>query len=153
MLFAGITGWNAVTSSKIQKVESWIEDDTVQEEYQEAESRKLYSASLSQAIRQVDRMEKNLSTYPKLTDSVIREIEDVSGRDMDVRIQGLDIATGTLSFDAVSRQVIDIPGYVSRLKDTGLFEEVNYTGYTYGDSEYTLSLSCILKEATDGEVE
>lgn len=153
VLFAGITGWNAVTSSKIQKVESWIEDDTVQEEYQEAESRKLYSASLSQAIRQVDRMEKNLSTYPKLTDSVIREIEDVSGRDMDVRIQGLDIATGTLSFDAVSRQVIDIPGYVSRLKDTGLFEEVNYTGYTYGDSEYTLSLSCILKEATDGEVE
>ena len=31
-------------------------------------------------------MEDNLATYPDLTEGVIREIEDVSGRDMDVKI-------------------------------------------------------------------
>ena len=96
---------------------------------------------------------KNNTARTDLTEGVIREIEDVSGRDMDVKIQGLDMETGTLTFNAVSRQVIDIPGYVSRLTTTGLFEEVNYTGYSYGDNEYTLSLSCVLVAADAGEVQ
>ena len=130
-----------------------MQDSAVQEQYRQAEERKNYSASLSQSIAQVNRMEDNLATYPDLTEDVIREIEDVSGRDMDVKIQGLDMETGTLTFNAVSRQVIDIPGYVSRLTTTGLFEEVNYTGYSYGDNEYTLSLSCVLAAADAGEVQ
>ena len=64
----------------------------------------------------------------------------------------LDMSTGTLNFNAVSRQVIDIPGYVSKLNSTGLFESVNYTGYSYADGEYSLALSCVLK-AEDGEGE
>lgn len=87
-----------------------MQDSAVQEQYRQAEERKNYSASLSQSIAQVNRMEDNLATYPDLTEGVIREIEDVSGRDMDVKIQGLDMETGTLTFNAVSRQVIDIPG-------------------------------------------
>ncbi len=153
VIFAGVTAWNGLTSSKIRKIESWIEDASVQEQYQQAEQRKAYSEALNQSIAQVNRMEKNLATYPDLTESMIREIEDVSGRDMDVKIQGLNMETGTLSFNAVSRQVIDIPGYVNRLTATGLFEEVNYTGYAYGDQEYTLSLTCVLAAAENGEVQ
>lgn len=153
VLFAGVAVWNGATSARIRKMDRWMQDSAVQEQYRQAEERKNYSASLSQSIAQVNRMEDNLATYPDLTEGVIREIEDVSGRDMDVKIQGLDMETGTLTFNAVSRQVIDIPGYVSRLTTTGLFEEVNYTGYSYGDNEYTLSLSCVLAAADAGEVQ
>lgn len=153
VLFLGVTIWNGLTSARIRSVENWIEEPSVQEEYTRANERKTYSAALAQSISQVKRLGENLATYPELTDSVIREIEDVSGRDMDVKIRGLNIETGTLTFNAVSRQVIDIPGYVSKLKATGLFETVNYTGYTYGENEYTLSLSCVLAAAENGEVE
>ena len=72
---------------------------------------------------------------------------------MDVRVQSVDMSTGTLTFNAVSRQVIDIPGYVNILNGTGLFDSVDYTGYSYMDGEYSLMLSCVLKAADAGEGE
>ena len=64
---------------------------------------------------------------------------------MDVRVQTMDISTGTLTYNAVSRQVIDIPVYVQKLENTGLFESVDYNGYSYDNEQYTLMLSCVLK--------
>ena len=55
-----------------------------------------------------------------------------------------DAATGALQFDAQSGSVIDIPSYVLKLQKTGLFRKVDYTGYTYEDGVYVLSLNCIL---------
>lgn len=50
----------------------------------------------------------------------------------------------------MSRAVIDIPGYVNKLTQTGLFSSVDYSGYQYQDGEYTLDLSCILKAIDAG---
>ena len=57
---------------------------------------------------------------------------------------------GLLTFHAVSSAVIDIPGYVNKLTQTGLFSSVDYSGYQYQDGEYTLDLSCILKAIDAG---
>ena len=70
---------------------------------------------------------------------------DVSGSAMSVEIESMDAETGLLTFHAVSREVIDIPGYVSKLTQTGLFSSVDYSGYQYQDGEYSLDLSCVLK--------
>ena len=74
---------------------------------------------------------------------------------MDLRIIGYDAKTGVLTFDAVSGDVIDIPSYIQSLQDTGLFHEVDYTGYTFENEWYTLSLSGTLegnaeKQAPEG---
>ena len=70
---------------------------------------------------------------------------------MSVQIKSLDAESGVLTFNAISRQVIDIPGYISKLQKTGLFSSVDYTGYQYGNEEYSLELSCVLKgEETGG---
>ncbi len=151
--FAGVTVWNVVTSTRISRINDWIYDDQNQSAYQQANERQIYSQKLGSAISQVDQMTENLSTYPDLTDKMLTEIENVSGRDMDVRVQSVDMSTGTLTFNAVSRQVIDIPGYVNILNGTGLFDSVDYTGYSYTDGEYSLMLSCVLKAADAGEGE
>ena len=59
-------------------------------------------------------------------------------------LTGYDADTGALRFDAQSTSVIDIPGYVLKLQSLGLFQKVDYTGYTYEDGVYVLSLNCIL---------
>ena len=151
--FAGVTVWNVVTSTRISRINDWIYDDQNQSAYQQANERQIYSQKLGSAISQVDQMTENLSTYPDLTDKMLTEIENVSGRDMDVRVQSVDMSTRTLTCNAVSRQVIDIPGYISVLNGTGLFESVDYTGYSYTDGEYSLMLSCVLKAADAGEGE
>lgn len=60
-------------------------------------------------------------------------------------LTGYDADTGALRFDAQSTSVIDIPGYVLKLQSLGLFRKVDYTGYTYEDGMYVLSLNCILQ--------
>ncbi len=144
-VFGGVSLWNHGVSREIRKMNDWMLEENVRTSYLQAEQRKQYSNELAASIRQVNQMTENLATYPDLTNAMISRIEDVSGRDMSVEVQGVDMGTGTLSFNAVSREVIDIPGYISKLESTGLFESVDYTGYAYADGEYTLALSCVLQ--------
>ena len=144
--------WNLRTGGQINDIEDWINDDQIQQEYQEANAVKEQSERLVAEHSQVEQRKENLATYPDLTEEKIAAIVDVGGSDMSVQIQSLDAESGLLTFNAISRQVIDIPGYISKLRKTGLFSSVDYTGYQYGDEEYALELSCVLKgEETEGE--
>ena len=146
----GVTIANQALAMKIRNINDWMMDPSIQEPYQKANERKEVSSQLAEAIRQVKQTTKNLDTYPDLTTEMILTIEDVGGQDMEVKVQTMDMDTGTLTFNAVSRQVIDIPVYVQKLEDTGLFDSVDYTGYSYNDSVYTLMLTCVLEEAQTG---
>ena len=95
-------------------------------------------------------MKQNLATYPDLDADIIGRIADASGSTMSVEVKSMDAETGLLTFHAVSSAVIDIPGYVNKLTQTGLFSSVDYSGYQYQDGEYTLDLSCILKAIDAG---
>ena len=105
---------------------------------------------LIEAQSQVNRMKSNLATYPVLTEEMTATIVNSGGSQIQVEIESMDAETGLLTFHAVSPTVIDIPGYISRLTDTGLFSSVDYSGYQFGDGEYSLDLSCILKAQEDG---
>lgn len=148
--WGGVVFWNHTTSDEIDEINSWIEDDAVQEEYKAADALKKQSDTLATAISQVDQMKQNLATYPDLTAEMIAKIVDVGGSDMQVSIRTMDAETGTLTFNATSKKVIDIPTYVSKLRGTGLFSSVDYSGYNYEDEEYSLVLSCVLKGAETG---
>lgn len=152
LLFGSVMLWNAHTSGQIRDINGWINDEQVQSEYQEASALKEESDRLAEAKSQVEEMTVNLDTYPDLTKKMISRIIDASGKDMEVHIKTMDAGTGTLTFDAVSKKVIDIPGYVQKLQKTGLFATVDYAGYTYEQQykEYSLALSCVLKQAETG---
>ena len=150
VIFVGITLWNHSTQSKINEIEDWIQSDSVQEQYNAADKLKKQSDTLATAQNQVEQMKQNLDTYPDLTEEMIAKIVDVGGSDMTVSVQTMDAESGVLTFNAVSKKVIDIPGYVSKLQKTGLFSAVDYTGYSYEDNEYSLALSCVLKGVEAG---
>lgn len=142
---AGVTVWNKVTEKKIEDTKNWILSDSVQEQYQKATELEKKSANLLMAQKEVNQTKANLGTYQDLTDEMIAEIVDAGGKDIQVQIRDMEADTGVLEFDAESSEVIDIPGYVVKLQNTGLFSSVDYTGYVYQDNRYSLSLSCTLK--------
>ena len=148
--WGGVMVWNHTTSNKIDEINSWIEDDSVKKEYQSASALKTQSDTLSAAISQVDQMKQNLATYPDMTAEMIGKIVDVGGSDMSVSIRTMDAESGELTFNATSKKVIDIPTYVKKLRGTGLFSSVDYSGYNYEDEEYSLVLSCVLKGTETG---
>lgn len=149
-MIAGINVWNIVTNNQVKDIDAWINNSAVQEQYKAAKKTLKKSERLDKAKSQVDQMKSNLATYPDLDAETIATIVDSSGSDLKVEIESMDAETGLLTFHAVSGTVIDIPGYVSRLTATGLFSDVDYSGYQFQDGEYSLELSCVLKEPETG---
>ena len=143
------TGFVAAANFRAEKgraaMEEWIEDPEIQEQYQEALSLQETLQELKSAIGAVERASENLSVYPDFSSDVFRKIENVGGMQTELLITGYDTRTGILTFDASSRQVIDIPDYILKLQNTGLFHTVDYTGYVYENEWYILSLSCTLE--------
>lgn len=148
--FAGVTVWNLGISHQISEVKDWINDSEVQKQYQEANAVKEESEKLASTQNQVEQLKSNLATYPDLDAEMIAKIVDVGGSAMTVQIKTMDSESGTLTFNAVSEAVIDIPGYIRKLTETDLFSAVDYSGYTYADGEYSLVLSCVLKGTEPG---
>ena len=116
VLIWGVLLWrNSSLSRRTDDVNDWLLDPAVTQQYSEAANRQQYNDSLVQALGQVQ------------------------------ALTGYDADTGALRFDAQSTSGIDIPGYVLKLQSLGLFRKVDYTGYTYEDGMYVLSLNCILQ--------
>lgn len=149
-LTAGVKTWNMVTNNEIKDLNTWMQDSTNKKAYKEANKVKKKSEQLDEAQSQVNQMKANLATYPDLNEEMIATIVNSSGSQISVQIESMDAETGLLTFHAISNAVIDIPGYVSRLTDTGLFSSVDYSGYQFEDNVYSLDLSCVLKAVKTG---
>ena len=135
---------NSSLSSLTDDVNDWLLDPAVTQQYSEAADRQQYNDSLVQALGQVQALTDALATYPQVDSALMSKIGAAGGAQVSMVLTGYDAATGALQFDAQSGSVIDIPSYVLKLQKTGLFRKVAYTGYTYEDGVYVLSLNCIL---------
>ncbi len=130
---------------EIEKKENWIASDSVREQYGKALALEEELADIEGAIGAVELTDQNLSVYPELSSDILRQIENAGGSGISCRITGYDASTGVLTFKANSQAVIDVPDYILKLQNSGLFHTVNYTGYDYDKEWYSLSLSCAME--------
>ena len=136
---------NSSLRRRTDDVNDWLRDPAVVEQYTEAADRQQYNDSLEQTLGQVQALTDALATYPQVDSALISRIGAAGGAEVSMALTGYDADTGALRFDAQSSSVIDIPGYVLKLQSLGLFQKVDYTGYTYEDGMYVLSLNCTLQ--------
>lgn len=136
---------NHRTLQEINSKQEWIESGEVQSQYNQATLLKQELADIESGIAAVELAGENLSVYPELSSEIIGQIENAGGAGIECQVSGYDASTGALTFRAVSHSVIDVPDYILKLKDSGLFYAVDYTGYDYDNEWYTLSLSGIMQ--------
>lgn len=136
---------NISLSNKTDDINDWLNDPTVIEQYNEAAEKQQHNDNLVQGLQQVQNLTDALATYPQVDSALMSKIGAAGGAQVSSVLTGYDATTGALQFDAQSSSVIDIPSYVLKLQKTGLFQKVDYTGYTYEDGVYVLSLNCILQ--------
>ena len=123
------------------------DNDTIQEtvaQHDEAVQKQKQLEQLRRQLDEVDALERSIATYPKVTSALMAQVRAVGGDRISVRLTGYDDQTGVLAFEARGGNVSEIPGYVRDLQNTGLFQTAGYTGYTYDEDHYVLSLSCVL---------
>lgn len=146
ILLTGVTAlFQLRASQKVRQHLDWIDDSKNQQEYRNALALQETLSRLESSLLELSQTEQNLAGYPEFSSAMLRKIESIGGGGMKLRIIGYDSRTGVLTFAAVSGEVIDIPSYIQSLQDTGLFHRVDYTGYTFENEWYTLSLSGILE--------
>lgn len=160
ILLAGCLGaWGVVAilnfrvSRQIASDQAWIQDPEIQEEYRNALRLEETLRELKADIAAVERLEENLSVYADFDSDILHRIESAGGRETKLSITGYDARTGVLTFEASSKEVIDIPDYILKLQQTGLFHTVDYTGYAYENEWYTLSLSCTMEGKISSKVQ
>ena len=122
---------NSSLRRRTDGISDWLRDPAVTRQYSEAADRQQYNDSLVQTLGQVQALTDALATYPQVDSALISRIGAAGGAEVSMALTGYDADSGALRFDAQSSSVIDIPGYVLKLQSLGLFQKVDYTGYTY----------------------
>ena len=129
----------------VNQLEVWLEEPSRVALHEESVEKQQYYEKLMGEIREVNTLTENLNTYPVVDSGLLESISGVGYDAITMTITGYDAVTGELSFEARSGQVIDIPDYVEKQIESGLFRQVDYTGYEYKNGVYVLSMRCILK--------
>lgn len=150
LIFLGVFLWNRGTQKEIDRIDEWNTSAGVQEQYRASLALESRGTLLERTLTALSDTTDNLNSYPEFTLAVIEKFTQAGDEHITAAISGYDAMTGTLHFDATSDEAIDIPSYIKRLSDTGLFYSINYTGYEYTDQKYTLFLVGILNGSVSG---
>lgn len=143
LIFGAVFAMNLTLQAQIDGLNEEMESLADSLAYQDAVALEQEVLRTELQIRALSQTTQNLASYPEVDSETIARIEG-AGRGITLSLSGYDSSSGSISFNAVSEEVIDIPAYIVALQNTGLFHSVNYTGYQYADGLYTLSLSCTL---------
>lgn len=142
--------WNRGTQKEIDRINEWNTSAGVQEQYRASLALEARGTLLERTLTALSDTTENLNSYPEFTLAVIDKFTQAGDEHITATISGYDAMTGTLQFDAASDEAIDIPSYIKRLSDTGLFYSIDCTGYEYADQKYTLFLVGILNGSMSG---
>ncbi len=112
--------------------------------YKEAVEKRLYSDRLAAEAGEAKLLSERLAGYPLVDSGLLERIREAGAGTVSIEITGYDSDTGELIFEARSPEVIDAPDYVLKMRDTGLFEMVSYSGYSFTGEIYVLHLACTL---------
>ena len=144
VIWSGLAGVNFVMQRDNDAIQDWLAAPETVARYDEAVQKQKQLEQLRRQLDEVDALEHSIATYPKVTSALMDRVRAVGGDRISVRLTGYDDQTGVLAFEARGGNVSEIPGYVRDLQNTGLFQTAGYTGYTYDEDHYVLSLSCVL---------
>ncbi len=132
-------------SRDIERAREYIGDPKNEALYAEIRELKEQSSEIEAVADELERAGEYIDTYPELTARALEVIAACADETTDLAVSGYDSGTGELSFTAAARDVESIPRVMSRLTDTGLFSDVNFTGYSRRkDGAYTINVKCTL---------
>ena len=148
LLFIASFVWKLSVQNQLDDIEFQNTDPMQQ-------AQMMYYELLSYEVRNTDNKLKSMQnighyieTYPVFTSEVIAKLEDSADGYAEIEISSFDAESGIIRFTVSAEEVEDINQYIAKLMEMDLFNSVDYTGYSYNDSEglWDVHVSCILAE-------
>lgn len=99
---------------------------------------------------QLELYKKMVGSYPTFDSELINKIFSCTTSNITISDFNYDMTGDGVSFSAEADSVNNVPAFIVRLRETGLFDDVKYNGYASetGDG-YTFSVNCVLNEVVD----
>ncbi|NLW70868.1 MAG: hypothetical protein GX061_07295 [Eubacteriaceae bacterium] len=153
LTMAGFLIVNAYYNNKLEERTAYLMDPLNIKASQDAAALVKENEALSLKLRAVTNALDTLAGYPRMNSDVLAEIDSCGLDIVTMQLTGYNASTGQLTFVAKAGKVVEINHYIDRLKATGLFDTVQYTGYTYSTGErlYRINVACYLNSEAGWE--
>lgn len=113
-------------NQQIAKIEAEQNADGQQEKYQELQL-------LNAEFQRLTMLYQNMNSYPELTQEIVNGIFQATGTSVEVRSISYVQESAILSLNLRTPYLSQTDAVIRRLKETGLFADVQYSGYTSSD--------------------
>ncbi len=134
---------------ELQELNDYINDPSNIEQCTQADTVQSQIAELSGKIAQIQWVEGCVLSYPYMNSSVVQELQNCAAvQAVELEIQSYKAQDGALSMDARAEEVTMINQFIDMLEDTGIFDDVQYSGYSFDETSllYTINVNCYLSE-------
>lgn len=151
-LFAGLTAYlflmNEEKQRELDALNSYLTNEENVAQAALSELLDEENLSLERRIRSVRAMDDIIASYPLMNSQVTEKMLECARGYAQFYVTGYQAEDGLLSINASAGEVTKINQFIDRLQRTGLFERLDYTGYTFNEETltYSINVSCYLAE-------
>lgn len=137
----------SVRMAKATELSEYLTDAEKMNEKMQVEILQRDIGNMERMLGEAEQIKQMKASYPLVDSGVTNRIKQAAEYDMDVRVLSYDAAAGELRLYINTPIVDSVNQYISTLKNTGMFVDVNYVGYSYLDStgRYQVEVSCTMR--------
>lgn len=137
-LFIGVFAVFFIINTLMQRNLDWtnqyINDEKVQAEYSQAQTLDKQVSLIGAEVSNIETIKKAIGTNPKVISEKISRIGVLTNGVIALNGMTYDNAAGNINISATAINEQEAATYIQRLKDTGYFTQVVYTGYSESDT-------------------
>ena len=144
------------TASRLRKIEEYNQRPDIMQSSMEYDAGIIQATSLGAQQGGNQLLREYIDSYPIPDSSINDKIKSAASKyNVTVDFNSYDSGSGVFSITASSPIVENINRFIADLMDMDIFEDVDYTGYSWNDSDETWSIKviCTLSSQTAGEEE
>lgn len=135
---------NNKLETRINEIEEYINNPTISSKYEEYTNLQGEVSELVELRRVLKGFKESQKTYPSFTSSIFDTIKENIG-DIEIREITYHEANGHIVMRAFANEIHAASKFTEDLYKTGVFEKVNYSGWSLGrENTYTFTVTCLL---------
>ncbi|MDR3305838.1 MAG: hypothetical protein LBS85_07455 [Clostridiales Family XIII bacterium] len=119
-----------VLKGQAETVELYLNDPTVQAAYEASFAAQDQARRMTAAMEELTSVLINLSGYPDMNGEQFAEIYGFAGTRVALTGMTYNRSSGVLQFNAACDTVTGVPIFITQLRMSGIFSDVQYQGYT-----------------------
>jgi hypothetical protein len=139
----------AINAGRITQLQNFLNTPEVTDTLAEYDNLKAANVELARTANDVDNVWKYVDSYPTYNRELEKVVEDCASGLAEVTIKDFSANSGTLGITTKAPNVDQIHTYIEVLKQSPVFYDVNYTGYSYDgekDGTWTVRVECKLSD-------